>query len=192
MIKYILSNYRLRELLTVFSDEYIWSILKHIPGLEGVYLRYLYLKIFAKRVDGFVYIQRDVHIMNSFGLSFGKDIYINRGCHIDAYGSITIGDRSALGPHVILITNDHGFLTKGTNYKERKWIKRPIYIGSQTMIAAKSYINPGVTIGNNVVVAAGSTIFCDIPDHAYVSNAKLYSYFDVMRHNLTFLRNISL
>jgi acetyltransferase-like isoleucine patch superfamily enzyme len=186
MIRETLKNYSFKELLVKTADEYVWSILKHIPGLEGVILRFLYLKVFAAKVEGFVAIQRDVHIRNSFGLKLGKNVYMNRGCHIDAFGGITIGDFSALGPQVILISSDHGFLTRGSDYMGHAWVKRPISIGKYTMVCANSYINPGVTIGNNVVVAAGSAIFVDLPDNAKVSTSRVDTYSESMRHSLSF------
>ena len=191
MISKILANYRPKQLMTKVADEYLWPLLfKNIPGIEGIYLRYWYLKLFAKRVEGFVLVQRGVHLMNSYGLSLGKDVYINRGCHIDAYGGLEIEEGAALGPHVIIVTIDHGFLTRGTDYKERPWVERPIKIGARSMISANSYVNPGVTIGRDVVVSACTAVLCDLPDGSRVSGNALDTYAQVMRRNIKLTKEL--
>ncbi len=46
---------------------------------------------------------------------------------------------------------------------------KPVVIGDNAWIGGNSVIVPGVTIGNNVVVAAGSIVVNDIPDNVVVA-----------------------
>lgn len=184
MIKYVLKNYTLKSLLTVIFDEYLWSIFKHIPGIEGVLLRRLYLKAFSRTSDNNITLQRNIHIRNSDKINFGKNIYINRDCHLDAYGGIDLGDNVGIGPKTVIITNDHSFLTQGNNYYERKFIPRKVTIGQNTIIGSNCYINPGVTIGENCVIASGSNIFIDIPDNTKVSSSFIDKYTQNMKKSI--------
>ncbi len=179
----IFSGLTFRELIIRTCDEYIWWIFKSLPGLCGFYLRYLYVKCFAKKVDGFVAIQRGVNILYTFGLELGKNIIINRGCIIVAEGGIRIDDNSALGTNVTLVANSHDLITVGTkNYSQRNR-KTPISIGSGTILCANVVVNGGVRIGDNVVISANTAVLVDVPNNQVVSSAKMYKYTDVMRHN---------
>ena len=182
-LSHIFSRLTFRELMIRTCDEYIWWIFKNLPGFGGIYLRYLYVKCFAKKVDGFVAIQRGVNILYTYGLELGKNIIINRGCIIVAEGGLKIGDNSALGTNVTLVANSHDLITVGTKDYSQRNRKTPIFIGSGTILCANVVVSGGVCIGDNVVISANTAVLVDIPDNQVVSSAKLYKYTDVMRHN---------
>lgn len=177
MIKYILANYSFKELAVTIADEYLWSILKHLPGIEGVFARRTYLRLFAQKCGHNVVLERNVFIRCASNLSLGNNVFINRDVHLAALGGIEIGDNVAIGPRVVIITNDHKFSTAGTDYQSRKFVKRPVKIGPNSIIGSNCYINPGVTIGANCIIAAGTSVFLDIPDNTEVSGqvCDLYS-----------------
>jgi len=169
LIKYILKNYSLKDFLSSLTDEYIWSFIKHLPGIEGVFIRRMYIKAFSKKCGrGFV-IEKNVFIRCSCQLSIGNNVFINRDVHLAALGGLCIGHNVAIGPKVVIITNDHKFFTLGTSYQSRSFVTKQIKIGSNTIIGANCYINAGVTIGDNCIVAAGTSIFVNIPDGMQVS-----------------------
>jgi len=188
LIKYVLSNYDLKSIINVVLDEYLWSILKHIPSIEGVLLRRVYLKLSAKSYRGGLTIQRSTHIRSSREIDFGANIYINRDCHIDAFGGLKLGDNVGIGPKTVIITNDHSFITQGNDYYKRKFIPRKIHIGENTIIGSNCYINPGVTIGKNCIIASGSNIFIDIPDNTKVSDSYLDKYTTNMKKSIRNIR----
>jgi maltose O-acetyltransferase len=184
LIKYILKNYSLKEFVVALADEYLWSILKHIPSIEGLVLRRAYLNVFARRCGHDVVVERNVFIRCASNLSLGNNVFINRDVHLAALGGIEIGDNVAIGPRVVIITNDHKFLTAGTNYRSRQFIRKPVKIGSNSIIGANSYLNPGVTIGENCIVAAGTSVFVDIPDGMAVSGQVCDLYVRTMKKSL--------
>jgi acetyltransferase-like isoleucine patch superfamily enzyme len=185
MIKYVLSNYSFSSLLKLTIEEYLWSIAKHIPGLEGVLIRRGLFRLLAKHCGKNLTLQRCVHVRSCETFSVGKNFYANRGCHFDAYGGLIIGDDVGIGPNTTIITMDHQFATAGTNYRNRKFKGRQVEIGDGTIIGAHCYINPGVKIGKHCIIAAGSSIFIDIPDGAMVGPAPMTSYPKAMRSMLT-------
>ncbi len=169
MLKYIVSNYSLKELISSVCDEYLWSVLKHLPGFEGIALRKLYLRIFSASCGNKVVFERNVFVRCSSNLSIGDNVFINRDVHLAALGGITIGDNVAIGPRVVIITNDHKFSTLDTQYQKRAFVKRRVTIGNNTIIGSNCYLNPGVTIGNNCIISAGTAVNIDIPDNTTVS-----------------------
>ena len=180
----IFSKFTPRELIVRACDEYLWWIFKNLPGFGGLYLRYLYVKCLAKRVDGFIAIQRGVNLLSTFGLELGKNIIINRGCIIVAEGGVKIGAHAALGTNVTLVANSHDLITAGTKDYSQRSRKAPIVIGAGTILCANVVVNGGVTVGDNVVISANTAVSVDVPDDQVVSSQKMYTYTNVMRHNL--------
>ncbi|OOV17609.1 DapH/DapD/GlmU-related protein [Flavobacterium sp. LM4] len=102
-----------------------------------------------------VYINYGKHI------TIGKNVFINFDCTFLALGGITIEDDVLIGPKVSLITENHPL-----NPLERKGlICKPILIKKNAWIGANATILPGVTIGENAVVAAGAVVSKDVPDN---------------------------
>ena len=79
-------------------------------------------------------------------------------------GGITIEDNVLIGPKANLITENHPL-----NPSDRKsLICKPILIRRNAWIGAAATILPGVTIGENSVVAAGAVVNADVPPNTIV------------------------
>ncbi|KOP38857.1 MULTISPECIES: sugar O-acetyltransferase [unclassified Flavobacterium] len=97
-------------------------------------------------------------------ISIGKNVFINFDCTLLALGGITIEDDVLIGPKVSLITESHPL-----DPEQRKGlIGKPIHIKKNAWIGANATILPGVTIGENAVVAAGAVVSKDVPDNTIV------------------------
>lgn len=97
-------------------------------------------------------------------INIGKNVFINFDCNFLALGGITIEDDVLIGPKVSLITENHPL-----NPKYRKGlICKSILIKKNAWIGANTTILPGVTIGENAVVAAGAVVSKDVPDNTVV------------------------
>ncbi|OXA74331.1 acetyltransferase [Flavobacterium aquidurense] len=97
-------------------------------------------------------------------ITIGKNVFINFDCTFLALGGITIEDDVLIGPKVSLITENHPL-----NPQERKGLAgKPILIKKNAWIGANATILPGVTIGENAVVAAGAVVSKDVPDNTVV------------------------
>ena len=95
----------------------------------------------------------------------GKNVFINHACSFLDMGGITIEDNVLIGPKVNLITENHPLDTAD----RRALICKPILIKRNAWIGAAVTILPGVTIGENAVVAAGSVVSKDVPDNTVVA-----------------------
>jgi len=98
-------------------------------------------------------------------IQLGKNVFINHGCTFLDLGGIVIEDEVLVGPKVSLITENHPVAPEQRKMLDLKGIvlKRNCWIG------ANSVILPGVTVGVNSVVAAGSVVTKDVPDNTVVA-----------------------
>lgn len=94
----------------------------------------------------------------------GKNVFINHACSFLDMGGITLEDHVLLGPKVNLITENHP--ADPTN--RRALICKPIIIKRNAWIGAAATILPGVTIGENAIVAAGAVVSRDVPANTVV------------------------
>lgn len=79
---------------------------------------------------------------------------------------IRIGDNCFLAPGVHIYTASHPLEAQERNSGAE--FGKPITIGHNVWIGGRSVINPGVKIGNNVVVASGAVVTKDVPDNVVV------------------------
>lgn len=92
----------------------------------------------------------------------GKGVFINFGCTFLDRGGITLEDDVFIGPHALLVTENHP-----ENPSERRNVyAKPITIRQGAWIGAGAVILPGVTVGRNSIVGAGSVVTKDVPDNA--------------------------
>ncbi|HCM32551.1 DapH/DapD/GlmU-related protein [Chryseobacterium sp.] len=97
-------------------------------------------------------------------LNIGKNVFINFDCTFLTLGGITIEDDVLIGPKVSLITENHPLEPQ---YR-KGLIGKSILIKKNAWIGADATILPGVTIGENAVVAAGAVVSQDVPDNVVV------------------------
>lgn len=108
------------------------------------------------------YIEPPFH--SNFGgkhVHFGKNVYANFNltCVDDTH--IYVGDYTMIGPNVTLATAGHPILPE---LREKGYqFNMPVHIGKNCWLGAGVVVLPGVTIGDNTVVGAGSIVTKDLP-----------------------------
>jgi acetyltransferase-like isoleucine patch superfamily enzyme len=96
--------------------------------------------------------------------TIGKNVFINHGCSFLDLGGITIEDDVLIGPQVKLVTENHP-----VDPSNRKSLDlKSIHIGKNVWLGAGSIILPGVTVGENSIVAAGAVVTKDVPSNTIV------------------------
>ena len=88
-----------------------------------------------------------------------KNVFINSGCRFQDQGGLYIGEGSLIGHNVVIATLNHEI----DPYHRGDIYPRPIHIGKRVWIGSGSIILPGVTIGDNSIVGAGSVVTKDVP-----------------------------
>lgn len=115
-------------------------------------------EVFPNMGEGSI-IHTPVSGARTHNVKIGKRVIIMPGCLMMAAGGITIDDDAQIAANVQLISNNH-------DLENRMVITcKPVHIGRRTWIGAGATILPGVTIGENSVVGAGSVVTHDVaPD----------------------------
>lgn len=94
---------------------------------------------------------------------------INAGCFLLTSDTITLGENTTLAYQVTILTSANPNYPYNELSKIYKPMHAPVKIGDNVWVGARAVILPGVTIGNNVVVAAGSVVNRDVPDNVVVA-----------------------
>jgi acetyltransferase-like isoleucine patch superfamily enzyme len=116
-------------------------------------------EIIQSKIDKSTTIFIPFHTNFGRHITLGKNVFINHACTFLDLGGITIEDDVQIGPKVNLITENHPVDPAKRKYLDLKsiLIKRNAWIG------AGATILPGVTIGENSIVAAGAVVNKDVP-----------------------------
>lgn len=166
-------------------------------------LRNAYYKLLGVKLNGYVWM-RNIEIPRNFSdieisapcavdkgvvllcsgdplthpkIYIGSHTYINRHTFLDATLSLNIGMHCAIGPNCYITDHDHG-LDLAFTPLQQPMVSKPTKIGDRVWIGANVTILKGVTIGNDVVIGAGSVVTKNIPEKAIaVGNpAKVIKY----------------
>ena len=98
-------------------------------------------------------------------IRLGKNVFINHNCSFLDIGGVTIEDDVQIGPSVKLTSENHPL-----DPADRKTVLlQPILIKRNAWIGAGATILPGVTVGENAVVAAGAVVSRDVPPNTVVA-----------------------
>ena len=98
-------------------------------------------------------------------ISIGKNVFINHACSFLDMGGITIGDNVLIGPKVNLVSENHPI----DPTQRKSLIGKPIIIKNNAWLGAGATILPGITVGENSIVAAGAIVTKDVPDNTIVA-----------------------
>lgn len=95
-------------------------------------------------------------------IKLGKNVFINSGCCFQDHASIEIGDGTLIGHQVVIATLNHA----QDPVSRADMFPKPVKIGKNVWIGAHATILPGVTIGDNAIIAAGAVVTKDVEKNA--------------------------
>ena len=135
----------------------------NIPHVQPERRAEMLKEMFAEIGEG-CYVETPFYAnMGGHHVHFGDFVYANYGLTLVDDTHIYVGDHTMFGPHVTLATAGHPIdpvlRGKGLQYN------MPIRIGRNCWLGAGVIVMPGVTIGDNVVIGAGSIVTKDIPSN---------------------------
>lgn len=116
------------------------------------------LRLFGARVGRGVVIKPHVRIKFPWRLSIGDHCWIGQGLWIDNIADVSIGSHVCLSQNGYLCTGSHDRRSRSFDL-----IALPISIADGAWIAASCILLPGIKIGANAIVAAGSVVTKDVP-----------------------------
>lgn len=154
-----------KELTDIKDRTYgLVSELSRASHFETEYVMSLVRKIVAK-------IGQDSYIVPPFRCDYGDHVfignntYINYNCCFLDSAKVTIGDYVYMGPNCNIFTPCHPIHHELRKEKVTEYAL-PVTVGSHSWIGGDVVITPGVTIGENCVIGAGSVVTKDIPDNS--------------------------
>jgi acetyltransferase-like isoleucine patch superfamily enzyme len=166
------TNIEMNSALLSSFGAYAQEALKITMELNNKYntpeqIRELFSKLIADKIDESCFIIPPFYTEFGKNIKIGKDVFINSCCHFEDNGGIEIGSGTMFGPKVTVVTLNHDI-----NPKTRKnALPKPVKIGKNVWIGTNCTILPGVTIGDNTVIGAGSVVVKSIPaDSVAVGN----------------------
>lgn len=139
----------------------------HTRPSESEKRQALLKEMFAEIGEG-CYIEPPLYANHAGGhVHFGKGIYCNFGLTLVDDTHIYVGDHTMFGPNVVVATAGHPILPE---LRQRGYqYNFPVRIGKNCWIGAGVLIMPGITIGDHVVLGAGSVVTRDIPANTFAA-----------------------
>ncbi|WP_420328067.1 sugar O-acetyltransferase [Lactiplantibacillus plantarum] len=112
-------------------------------------------------------VQADFNCDNGRNIHVGDNFLSNYNLTILDIAPVHIGDNVMIGPNVDIYTVNHPLTASGRRANLAQG--HPVTIGHDVWTGGRAVITPGVTIGNNVVIAAGAVVTHDMPDNTLVA-----------------------
>lgn len=127
-------------------------------------VRDLFERLIGAPVDSLFWMLPPFYTDLGKNIRVGKNVFINHCCEFMDRGGITLEDNVLVGPKVNLITINHPVETS----RRRSTFCAPILIKRNAWIGAASAVMPGVTIGENAIVAANAVVTKDVAANTIV------------------------
>jgi acetyltransferase-like isoleucine patch superfamily enzyme len=166
------SEYLPKSADTPFSKEqrylnFLWDAFERTPYSLATNFAIPFRRVIAKKLfrDCGKNLCAEANIRFNFGqfISAGDDIFINTGTFIDSKGGLTIGDAVGIGEFVRIFTHTHS----ESDHAERTYA--PVVIGDYAKVYSGAMLFPGVTVGEQAIVAGGSVVTKDVPPNMVVA-----------------------
>lgn len=132
------------------------------------YLKSQFLRRCGATVGRRVVYYPGVWIMPGSSLCLGDDVDLAKDVLLTTGGGVSIGARTLVGYRTQVLSSNHRIPGVGSQIFSSGHEAKPVCIQNDVWIGAACTILPGVTIGEGVVVAAGSVVTKDIPSFAIV------------------------
>ncbi|WP_409250578.1 maltose acetyltransferase domain-containing protein [Bacillus sp. SCS-153A] len=126
-----------------------------------------------------VYMEPNIRFDYGYNTHVGENFFANFDCTILDVCEVRFGDNCMLAPGVHIYTATHPL--NPTERNSGREYAKPISFGHNVWIGGSSVINPGVTVGNNVVIASGAVVTKNVPDNVVVGGnpAKIIKQLDI-------------
>ena len=138
----------------------LWRYNTQIPPGDSAAQQALLAELFGELPEG-THITPPFHCDYGSGIRFGRNFYANSGCTILDGGAVHIGDHVLFAPNVALYTVGHPLHPA---LRRAGWEQTaPITIEDDVWLGGGVIVLPGVSIGDNSVIGAGSVVTKNIP-----------------------------
>ena len=112
-------------------------------------------------------IRPPFHCDYGYNIHLGEGVFLNFGCTVLDVVSVRIGTGTQIGPGVQILTADHP--RDPAQRAQMLEFGRSVTIGRNVWIGGGALILPGITVGDDAIVGAGSVVTRDVPDGGTVA-----------------------
>jgi len=122
------------------------------------------LVLFGAKIGKRVLIRPGVRVTYPWNLTMGDYVWIGDNVHLYSVAEISIGSHSCISQESYLCAGTH-------DYRDATFafVSTPIRVGEECWVAARSFIGPGVKIGDAAVVGAGSVVMTSVDAETIVA-----------------------
>lgn len=149
--------------------QFLWEALDRAPLGTMINFAVPFRRMLAARIFGScgagLLCEEGVRFNFARTLFVGDNVFINRGVYLDTQGGLSIGDSAGVFEFVRIFTHSHS----EASHIERTY--QEVVIGARAKIFSGAMIMPGVTIGEEAVVAANALVNSDVPPGMVVAGA---------------------
>ena len=153
--------YRASDPELVHERQRCRSVLQAFNAQQDEDQRLALLKRLLGRIGSGAFIQPPFACDYGLNLSIGDNVFVNFNTVILDCASVTIGEGTQMGPGVQLLAADHPRDPQAR--RSLLELARPVSIGSNVWIGAAAVVLPGVSVGDDSIIGAGSVVTRDIP-----------------------------
>ena len=121
------------------------------------------LKQILGRTGRFAHVEPPFHCDYGYNIEVGENFFANYNLTVLDVARVRIGANAQIAPNVSIYTAGHTIHPDSRNSGYEYGID--VTIGDNVWLGGNACVMPGVTIGNNVVIGAGSVVTKDIPDN---------------------------
>ncbi|SUP41757.1 sugar O-acetyltransferase [Veillonella criceti] len=128
-------------------------------------IRHIFSEITNSEIDESFRMNPPFYTDYGHNIHIGKSVFINFNCVFMDRGGIFLDDYALIGPGVHLLTTNH----IENPFSRESTQSRPIHIGKRVWLGGNVTVLPGITIGDNSIVGAGSVVIQNVPANVIVA-----------------------
>ena len=138
-----------------------FKISQTMPGTDEY--NALVRELFCGNIGADSRVMPGINVVRGNRVNIGKNVVVMYNCLMMAAGGITIEDDARVAANVQLISNNHDIHDRDI------LVCKPVRLKKGCWIGAGASILPGVTVGENAIVGAGSVVTKDVEDDTIVA-----------------------
>lgn len=144
----------------MFLWDYSWALLCSWTPKPANRWRIFWLKTFGAKIIGRPFVHQRARIQIPWNLTLRHRATLGDRANAYSLGKIDIGENAVIAQEVYLCTGTHAFESSIMNL-----VTAPIVIGKNCFIGARTFVMPGVSVGDSTVIGACSVVTKNIAGH---------------------------